>query len=224
MQAGEIARIVVIAVILGLAAPLALYLVGRSKASPPDRASGNPPYRFTYQSPVRIGEASPPTVAVAQSPAVRVVSNVPQRTLSRTGASGPQPQASTVMTAWPPQTSTVSARVGIRTPIVLRPIDRPYWELRHWQLVGDRLVGFYRTPYGSFEGYILHPQRPRPEFYIIHPPEELKEHRHWICFHSIGGDSYSIHFSPAPENPDAGILEVEKVLGEALTGRGRRNA
>jgi hypothetical protein len=111
-----------------------------------------------------------------------------------------------------------------RAPLVLRPINRPYWDLQHWLRQGDRLVGFYRTPQGSYGGYILHPDLPRPEFFIVRPPKELEQHRHWICFRPIGNETYSVHFNPAPQNPDAGILEVEKVLTEALTGRGRRNA
>ena len=107
--------------------------------------------------------------------------------------------------------------------ITLVPIVRPYWDVNHWKLKGDRLAGFYRTRHGSYEGYINHPKSSRPEFYIVKPPEELRHHRHWICFHHIGGGRYSIHFSPAPSFPDAGILEVEEVLFEALSGQGRRN-
>lgn len=108
--------------------------------------------------------------------------------------------------------------------IFVRPIDRPYWELKHWHFKGNDLVGFYRTPYGSYEGYIKHPNCLRPEFYIVDPPVELRAHPHWICFHHIGGNRYSIHFSPPPPNPDAGIVEVEKVLAEALSRGRRRNA
>jgi hypothetical protein len=107
--------------------------------------------------------------------------------------------------------------------ITLVPIVRQYWDLNYWKLGGDRLTGFYRTRYGSYEGYIIHPKSSRPEFYIVKPPEELRHHRHWVCFHHIGGGRYSIHFSPAPSFPDAGILEVERVLAEALSGQGRRN-
>ena len=107
--------------------------------------------------------------------------------------------------------------------ITLVPIVRPYWDLNHWKLKGDRLVGFYRTRYGSYEGYINHPKSSRPEFYIAGPPAALRDHRHWICFRSIGGNRYAIHFVPAPPHPDAGILEVERVLFEALSGQGRRN-
>jgi hypothetical protein len=109
-------------------------------------------------------------------------------------------------------------------PVVIHPVDRPYWALQHWNLVGNRLNGFYRTPHGSVRGYVQYPQAPRPEFYIVQPPKELRQHSHWMCFHPAGADTFSVHFYPAPPSADAGILEIEKVLGEAFSGRGRRNA
>ena len=114
----------------------------------------------------------------------------------------------------------------MRRPILLRPVNRPYWDLTHWREVGDRLAGYYRTPWGSFEGYVLHAKGKRPQFFIVQPPAALKNHIHWICFHDTGqlNDTYSIHFSPAPTDADTGILAVEKVLGEALAQQGRSNA
>jgi hypothetical protein len=107
--------------------------------------------------------------------------------------------------------------------VTLTRIDRPYCDLRHWQRKGDRLVGFYRTRYGSYEGYIKHPEYSRPEFYIVNPPAELWNHPHRHCFRKAEGDHYAIHFYPVPSFPDAGILEVERVLVEALTGQRGRN-
>ena len=119
--------------------------------------------------------------------------------------------------------------VMLRTPrstsrLSVHPIDRPYWELKHWRANGNRLRGFYRTPHGSIEGYIKHYKSSRPEFFIVNPPQQLRRHKHWICFHNVGSNRYSIHFSPAPSSADAGILEVEKVLAEAFLQQGRRNA
>jgi hypothetical protein len=84
--------------------------------------------------------------------------------------------------------------------------------------VGDQLVGFYRTPWGSVEGRILHVTGKRPQFYLVNPPPELEKHPHRACFHRTGQNTntYLVHLWPAPENPDAGILAIEKVLGEAL--------
>jgi hypothetical protein len=200
----------------GLLTALALYVAGRSKASPPKRASGEAVRRPAQ--PVSTGAGERSVTSVAQNPAS-------------------QPTRASMSSAW--QLASSVRDVGVRgatayaaprarpvvarTPIVVRPINRPYWEIQHWQLVGDRLNGFYRTPRGSFEGYILQPKSPRPQFFIVQPPKELEQHSHRPCFHFVGGATYSIHFSTPPPNPDAGILEVEKVLGEALVGQGRRN-
>ena len=100
--------------------------------------------------------------------------------------------------------------------MVVGPTGRPYWQLRGWHVENGQLAGFYRTPYGSFAGYIRDWDTNRPEFYIIRPPEALRHHPHWMCFRHRGGGRYFIHFDPPPPNPDAGILSVEEVLTEAL--------
>ncbi len=113
------------------------------------------------------------------------------------------------------QTATKVAR-----PVV-RPVSRPYWDLRRWTLEQGRLKGFYQTPYGSYEGEIAQPKSPHPQFFIKKPPRALKEHDHWVCFHAAGNNTYRIHFSPKPKHPDEGILAVERVLIDALSGKRR---
>jgi hypothetical protein len=91
------------------------------------------------------------------------------------------------------------------------------WE-RHaagWFSTKTQLRGFYRTPYGSFEGEIAL-NGSSPSFYIIHPPAALKSHSHWICFHYRGSDRYWIHFSQRPKDIDSGIMSVERMLNEAF--------
>jgi len=120
-----------------------------------------------------------------------------------------------------PQTIRPVVRPRQRIPAVVRPKHRPYWQLKDWKVQGTQLVGQYQTPQGSAQGYIKQYRAPRPRFFIMNPPRELRRHPHWICFHRIGGNRFSIHFSPAPKNPDDGIRAVEKVLAEALRSRRR---
>ena len=94
--------------------------------------------------------------------------------------------------------------------------DEPYWSLQHWRIEGSRLAGYYRTMYGSFAGHIEAYDTDSPRFYITEPPPELRAHPHWCCFQRRERGRWSIHFGPAPTDPDTGILEVEKVLVEAL--------
>lgn len=107
-------------------------------------------------------------------------------------------------------------RPAQRARVAIHPVDRPYWRYKHWKVRGNQLDGFYRTPLGSFEGHIKQFRSHRPEFFIVNPPRQLKSHAHWACFHSRGPNRYWIHFGSAPASPDAGILEVERVLAEAL--------
>lgn len=104
-------------------------------------------------------------------------------------------------------------------PIIIRPVRRPYWEQRHWQPRGNRLRGFYQTPHGSFQGYVDNWRSRNPVFYIIKPPPQLRHHPHWACFRKRGANLFWIHFAEQPPDPDAGILEMEKVLAEALANR-----
>ena len=119
------------------------------------------------------------------------------------------------------QTIRPVVRPRQRMLAVVRPKHRPYWQLKDWKVQGTQLVGQYQTPQGSVQGYIKQYRAPRPRFFIANPPAELHGHPHWICFHSIGSNHFSIHFSPAPKNPDDGIRAVEKVLAEALRPRRR---
>jgi hypothetical protein len=118
---------------------------------------------------------------------------------------------------------TVVRPIVHRARTVVRPKNRLYWQLRDWEVDGNRLVGNYQTRFGSFAGYIEQRRSPQPEFFIVNPPEQLMKHPHWICFSHIGGNTFSIHFDPRPTNPSGGIREVEKVLAEALKPRRRRS-
>jgi len=108
--------------------------------------------------------------------------------------------------------------------IVIRHVVEPYWQELGWQPDGNRLNGFYRTPGGSFEGYVLDWRSRSPRFYIIRPPRELKKHPHWACFRPRGNGLYWVHFARTPPGPDPGIIEIEKVLGEALSSRQGRKS
>jgi len=212
----------VVGIVAGLGsllAVLALCLVGRLVASPPPRARRRQAQQQQPRdpNPSRDGHPNRPLVGWAQRPTAHPVSAGAQLNLAGVAVAGPVFRVATSVREAAPAAVAIARPVVRRTPIVIHPVDRPYWDLQHWELVGNRLTGFYRTPYGSYAGYILDPQAPRPQFFIVHPPEELQQHPHRACFHPVGAGTFSIHFGIAPTNPDAGILEVEKVLGEALS-------
>jgi hypothetical protein len=117
--------------------------------------------------------------------------------------------------------SSVALRPGTNERLVESTVQY-HWQHRYWQPQGDRLVGFYRTEFGSYEGYILNWRSRRREFFIIGPPRELSSHMHASCFFPRGNDLFFVHFGRTPSSVDAGILEVEMVLAEALTGLNQR--
>ena len=198
--------------------------VGRREASPPERTARSTATATTESRP-RTTPRSGRTVILPTEPGLPLIEVI---------APG-----SNIQPAIPPTEGPVAVlpsspghAVRQRAPaaeaassrIRLRPLERPYWETKRWKLKGDRLIGFYRTPYGSYEGYIKEPKSERPEFFIINPPNELRSHPHARCFQRREEGHYAVHFYPAPSCPDAGILEVERVLVEAFTGQRRRNA
>jgi len=207
-----------------LAAALALYRVGRPSASPPwigrESVTDTPVAHVVARSDI----TSQPIAAVAQAATVRPL--IVPRLVSpvRIEPRRPSPPVADVGRVVVTEPATGSS-TPTKRPILLRPIDRPYWDLTHWREAGDRLTGFYRTPSGSIEGYVLHAKGGRPEFFVVQPPPALRKHNHWPCFHATGlnTNTYSVHLSPAPNDPDTGILAVEKVLGEALAQQGRTN-
>jgi hypothetical protein len=106
-----------------------------------------------------------------------------------------------------------------RNRVVVKPIYRPYWQIQGWVAVGDTLVGQYMTPLGSTVGHIENYKSREPLFYVVNPPAQLKGHPHRHCFQSRssrGKGHYWVHFGTKPRNPDSGILEIEKILMEAL--------
>ena len=95
-------------------------------------------------------------------------------------------------------------------------VGQKYWEEQGWKLRGQVLEGYYRTHYGSFKGRIELFRSGEHLFYIDNPPSQLQSHPHWVCFTHRGGRRYWIHFSLKPENVDAGIITIEKILCQAI--------
>ena len=222
VEPGIVKGIAILAGMGGLLTGALLERVGQRIAAPhrhKEARARRPRRTGEEQTIIRVSGLPPSPNRTAERSTVADVENLPQTRGQPVNAH----KLGKVVIAEPIRVGPSRVRNG-RSSRLVKPVDRPYWQLQHWKEAGDRLTGFYRTPYGSYEGYILHPNAPRPQFFIKKPPAALKEHPHWICFHSVGKGTYSIHFSPAPPTPDAGILEVEKVLGEALSGKGRRHA
>ena len=106
-----------------------------------------------------------------------------------------------------------------RNRVAVKPKYRPYWQIQGWEVIGDTLFGLYRTPLGSTVGYVENYKSREPRFYVVDPPDQLRRHPHRACFQgrpSRGKGHHWVHFGIKPKNPDSGILEIEKILMEAL--------
>jgi len=89
------------------------------------------------------------------------------------------------------------------------------WKDKGWQRRGSRYTGFYRTPFGAYEGFIDERYRGNLEFYIRNAPDCLQLHSHRTCFWPKGKGLLYVHFSKAARTPDEGIMAIERILKEA---------
>jgi hypothetical protein len=86
------------------------------------------------------------------------------------------------------------------------------WEFKggehpHWE-------GHYKTPKAEFRGWI--DQVARPRYCIFKPPEALKRAytSNIIDQHREGW--HTVHFCTMPKDLDSGVLEIERLLRQAL--------
>ncbi len=94
----------------------------------------------------------------------------------------------------------------------------PLWQERQWRRKGNELVGYYRTPFGAYEGKIIEHYSGFSSFFIINPPSCLWNHSHHKCFIRKGENRYEIHFSTSGKTVDDGLMAIEKILCEAHQG------
>jgi hypothetical protein len=99
-----------------------------------------------------------------------------------------------------------------------------YWHDAGWEERPGALIGHYRANEEKYPGCVLlRDSLFRPwEFYIYGPPKQLLEGTHGACFYYRGGKGeeakYWVHWSEPPADIDAGIMQIERNLVEALGG------
>ena len=105
---------------------------------------------------------------------------------------------------------------GIRSSrIVVQRQEKPYWEEKGWTKNNGDYWGYYKTKYGSWRGRIKELFLGSYEFIIFEPPDYIKNFSHSSCFRFIGENTVSVHFSRKPKDISAGIIEIERMIGEA---------
>ncbi len=100
---------------------------------------------------------------------------------------------------------------GQNIPVVSRG-TRELWQEKGWQLRNGTLHGSYRTARKTFRGKIENPFSSNPEFFICNPSKAILKGRHGPCFRERGEKLYWVHFSPVPDDVNAGILRIEHCM------------
>jgi hypothetical protein len=101
-------------------------------------------------------------------------------------------------------------------PMVKRSTTR-YLVQQGWEFKGGEpphWEGYYKTPKATFWGWIE--QVARPRYCIFKPPEALKRAHaaNIIDQHQQGW--HTVHFCTQPKDLDSGVLEIERLLKQAL--------
>jgi hypothetical protein len=113
----------------------------------------------------------------------------------------------------------VSRVVRPRSPVErVERCQTPYWQERGWTRDGRRYSGAFRTPVGSFVGFIEE-RGSAIDFYMHDPPPAMRSHSHWACFQQRDSGWYLVHMRTRPADVSSGILTIERLLTEALLGK-----
>ena len=102
---------------------------------------------------------------------------------------------------------------------VVRPNRLPYHLEKGWQKKGKIYQGYYRCQLGAFRGQIEERFGGDYKFYIFDPPEAVLTGSHKACFTNVGAGRYHVHFGVNSGDLDSGIMAVERLLFQNLTGR-----
>jgi len=128
----------------------------------------------------------------------------------------PSPKPAIIPAASNPKVHFVRQTVARATDgSTVKRIFTPVWQDKGWHRRGSRYTGYYRTPFGAYEGFINERYRGNLEFYIRNAPDCLQLHSHRACFWPKGKGLLYVHFSKAARTPDEGIMAIERILKEA---------
>ena len=88
---------------------------------------------------------------------------------------------------------------------------------RGWTALRDRAgwAGPYATPQGTWPGTIEKVGGTDLRVFIKNPPETLRRHHKWACFHQHGSDGwYTVHLAtnPIDGDPNAVIHYLEALI------------
>ena len=107
---------------------------------------------------------------------------------------------------------------GTRTPEIIKRREQPYWLERGWVRKGDSFTGNYQTIHGSFRGFVEQ-RGVELRFFMLDPPQAVRQGTHWACFQDRGSNLYHVHMSRRPTDVSAGIIAIERLVTDAFEGQ-----
>jgi len=139
--------------------------------------------------------------AKAYARQVRTTSTARQRQTCRptaSRASPPKPKAQVVQQVMP------------WSPI-------PYWQLRGWRCVADKLyLGYFKTRLGRCHGVIKWVSPANHSIYVHDVPKAILSGPHGSCFTEVKRRKYRVHFAQQPTDLNGAIFYIETLLQEAF--------
>lgn len=121
---------------------------------------------------------------------------------------GPAPQ---VIGPRPSTTVEAPARFAWDEKRWTRTVSSDAVEVRGHYRAYDRRLGRWR----EFPGYLIERDGDIAA-YIDNPPGEVKKHRHGACLQLVDGSWFRLHWRRQPNNLDAALLYVERLLDESI--------
>jgi hypothetical protein len=94
-------------------------------------------------------------------------------------------------------------------------IAHPTQTSNPWKEQADRLAGSYNTYDSTYAGYVTNWQSQRRKFFIVNPPQSLRDHSQPNQLVHRGNGRYLIKFATRPPYAGAGIRAIEQMLVEA---------
>lgn len=108
----------------------------------------------------------------------------------------------------------VASNVKVPTGCVRN--SQTFYEERGWRLRDNALHGWCRTRRGAVQARIDGPFGASPRYSLINPPKQLLNGPHGGCFRQKEANRFEVHWNSKPADVNAGILQLEHLLFEAL--------
>lgn len=99
--------------------------------------------------------------------------------------------------------------------VLIEKSTEPYWKERGWTQLGRKYSGYYRTRFGNCEGQITVSAGGYCLILINAPPNAIRQHPKWVCFHHVKARWYRVHTVIECRDVSSAIFEIENIITES---------